>query len=140
MPELTIAGLLATSGKEEAPVIVPCESLLEDDDEDVVIVVDGVTITEGCGGTPSTRDSRRPGVALSLSMVVSQALTSPVSARTNRLLARRFNMSLSPLPRTSASQCSRYHLNVVHARRRLSFSSTANPHTTPDDNDQFDGR
>lgn len=55
--------------------------------------------TVGGGGTPSTIESLRNPVAcpvvgaLSLSMVVSQATGSPVSAKTNLLLARRFSIS-----------------------------------------------
>lgn len=85
--------LLGTSGAAlgDSVTVQDTDGAEEDEEAD--------SSTVGGGGAPSTIESLRnpwaPAGALSLSMVVSQATGSPVSAKTNLLLARRFSIALS---------------------------------------------
>lgn len=101
MAELRLTLLMATSGEVEAEEF--CVSVV-----DVVEGNDGDTSDTESDGKTSTAASESlrnvvdpPGVvhvvALSLSAVVSHATCSPVSAKTNLLLARRFNIVLFDL-------------------------------------------
>lgn len=90
--------LLATSAGADVDEL--CVSLDGAEEDNAVVMVGDVSNRVGGGGTPSTIESlRKPAPccpaagAASLSMVVSQATGSPVSAKTNLLLARRFNIS-----------------------------------------------
>lgn len=93
--ELRLTLLMATSGEVEAEEFcVSVVDVVEGNDGDTRDTVsDGNNST---AGSESLRNVDPPGVvqvvALSLSAVVSHATCSPVSAKTNLLLARRFNI------------------------------------------------
>lgn len=93
--ELRLTLLMATSGEVEAEEFcVSVVDVAEGNDGDTRDTVsDGNNST---AGSESLRNVDPPGVvqvvALSLSAVVSHATCSPVSAKTNLLLARRFNI------------------------------------------------